>query len=251
MKTAICTCGRDTTGGNVPTILKLNEKIKSSASDAERSVQIYRVYHSTDLYDEYPCVDDGIRIKYNTEFNPWGRYLNEFCVWFDESVNPTSEFVGIEHYRRTFGINTDNKNKCLNLLVDNGSYVYQRFYNKTACPYLKDKGLEKYHNQICKFLKENNYLDELRIVETSGIDITRSMFIMRNEHFQLLRKFLIEIKNHILEVNNINTPEDALNESKNIIEKYWFIQPHRFIAYILEYMTDVWIRANLNAVLYK
>ena len=104
---------------NVPTILKLNEKIISSASNAERSVQIYRVYHSTDLYDEYPCVDDGIRIKYNTEFNPWGRYLNEFCVWFDESVSPASEFVGLEHYRRTFGINTDNKNKCLNLLVDN------------------------------------------------------------------------------------------------------------------------------------
>lgn len=216
-----------------------------------RKLVIYRVFHDENLLRKYPLSCDNIRKFYNTKYNPWGKYFNEFCVWFDESINIDSEFIGLEHYRRSFKkINKDNKNDYLNKLPDKSCYVYQRFYNKSNCPYLIKYGMGKYHNQVCEFLKDNNYLKELEIVETEGIDITRSMFIMKNEYFQLLRKFLIEIKDHILKVNNIVSPEDALNESKNIPETTCFGQPHRFIAYILEYMTDVWIRSNLNNILF-
>jgi hypothetical protein len=211
---------------------------------------IYRVFHDEKLLRRYPLPFDSIRKFYNTKYNPWGKYFNEFCVWFDESINIDSEFVGLEHYRRSFKkISKDNKNDYLNNLPNDGCYVYQRFYDKSNYPYLMRIGLEKFHNQICEFLKDNNYLKELEIAKT-GIDIGNSMFIMKNEYFQSLRKFLIEIKDHILKVNNIVSPEDALNESKNIPKDICWGQPHRFMGYILEYMTDVWIRANLNNILF-
>ena len=50
--------------------------------------------------------------------------------------------------------------------------------------------------------------------------------------------------------SEINFKEILKEEAKNILENDCFGQPHRFIAYILEYMVDVWIRSNLNNILF-
>lgn len=208
------------------------------------SLTIYKVYHNQIVEDLYPFENDGIRIKYNTEKNPQGIYINEFCVWLDDTINPTTDFVGIEHYRRVFqDITPETKDSYLNKIPEDGCIIFERYYDIDQTCYLDCIGLSKYKNQLSQYFLQNNLLQENELLCNTKLHIWRGMFIMMLEQFQQFRQFIKDIVNFLLTENNLNTKEDFDREASTIIGA--FGQPHRFMAYILENIVDIWLRIHL------
>ena len=79
------------------------------------------------------------------------------------------------------------------------------------------------------------------------------MFIMRTSDFIKMREFIINVKNYLFEVNNIQSPEDIIELSKDWNpELFVFRGKHRLFAFIFEYLVDVWIRSHIhNIFLYQ
>lgn len=216
-----------------------------------KKYKIFKVYHDRELLKTFPCPDD--RTYYDTSQDEWGKYFCEGLIFFDDNLDIDAEYIGLEHYCRSFtNLNADTADKYLSK-VDN-NFCWTWFHNDS---YTKDIGYfsSKIFNWpeldhiLFKYLKEKKLFKELTIAIRSFLQIHRTMFILTKDNFIKMRQFIRDATKYFLTELKIEKPSDINNLVKDWKpELSIFRGTSRLFAFIIEHLVSIWIIANIKNV---
>ena len=215
-----------------------------------KKYKIFKVYHDRELLKTFPCPED--RIYYDTSQNEWGKYFCEGLIFFDDNLDIDAEYIGLEHYCRSFtnlNVNTADK-----YLKDDKCWVWYKMKRNILN---KDIGYfssgifrwEKMDTILFDYLKSNKFYDELFIAVRPYLSVHRMMFVLKREDFIKMRKFVRDITNHFLKVLNINKPSDIDELVKDWKpDIYIFRGIRRLFAFMIEHFVSIWIAAHIQDI---
>ncbi len=218
-----------------------------------RKYKIFKVYHDRELLKTFPCPED--RTNYDTSQDEWGKYFCEGLIFFDDNLDIDAEYIGLEHYCRSFtNLNVNTADKYLSKVDNNFCWTWfhiKDYFNTEEVGYLSSQifNWQELDNILFKYLKANKLFKELIIASRSYLTIHRTMFILQREQFLRLREFVCNVTKHFIQALNINKPSDIDNLVKNWKpELSIFRGTSRLFAFLIEHFVAIWITANISNI---
>lgn len=216
-----------------------------------KKYKIFKVYHDRELLKTFPCPED--RTYYDTSQDEWGKYFCEGLIFFDDNLDIDAEYIGLEHYCRSFtNLNPDTADKYLSKVDNNFCWTWyhvQYAYFEEKIGYFSSKifGWPELDQIIFKYLKEKKLFKELMMATRSDLQIHRTMFILTKDNFIKMRQFIRDVTKYFLSELKIEKPSDI-----DILVKDWkpelsvFRGTFRLFAFIIEHLAAIWITANIK-----
>ena len=216
-----------------------------------KNYKIYKVYHDKDLLKTFPCQED--RIYYDTSESKWGKYFCEGLIFFDDKLDINCDYIGLEHYCRSFtNLNPSTADEYLSKVNNNFCWLWFHFekdYYGEKVGYFSSEIFKwkQLDTILFKYLKKNKLYKELSVAALPYLVIHRTMFIMQTEQFLKMKEFVRNVTYYFIKELKIKEPQDIEN-----LTQCWkpelsiFRGTHRLFAFIIEHLVSVWITANIN-----